>query len=917
MQFLDFMFIGLGIGALYVIAGLGLIVVHRGSGVINFAHGAIGTVGAYTFWSLHENDHLSFLPAYLLSMLLCVAIGGLTHNLLIRPLRHSTPLTKLLVTLGLLITLDSIISLKYPQSSVILPSSLSVRRLVFHGVVIGEDKLILFGLAVVLTTALWWFYRYSKFGIVTTTVAHSPKVAASLGYSANMVATVNWMIGSALAGTAAILLAPITGLQVTQLTEIVIPALAVAVVGGLRSFPLGLLAGLALGVAQSEVSNYVSYSGVSTALPLVLIVVLLAVRGSSLPGRLDEHLGLPKVGMAKLRPISALVLCAIAAVLIGTVSFAWVDAGTTTLIYSVILLSIVVITGYAGQLSLAQFAVAGVGAYVASEFVSSIGWAFFPSLVVGVLAGAAGGAILALPALRTRGVILSISTLAFAAAVEALLFDNSSLTGGYAGLNVGKPSLFGLNIDSVTHPRAYAYVCLGGFVIAVVAVTLLRGRASGRRLLAIRANERAATALGVHVSRSKILAFTFGGGVAALGGILLVFRNQFVLFNNFQALDSVNLVGLATVGGVGYPSGSAFGAQLQPGALGTQLGDDIFGQGFSKWLMLATGILFLLMLLQSPHGMAERLASQSAWVRTKLRRGKPSVDPERDGAVRPVEHVGDRDRPVVTPMTLRATGLNVSFGPVKVLQDVSIIAKAGEVTGLIGPNGAGKSTFIDSVGGFVRPKDGAILLDDVDITAISPDARARRGLGRSFQSLELFDDMTVYENLQVASEAIGSRHTNADARAWLDMAVEMFGLGAYLDRLPAELPYGRRRLVAMARAVASGPGVVLLDEPASGLTAGEVTDLGIGIRELAQQSGVAVLLVEHNVDLIMRTCDRVYVLNFGRLIAQGSPTEVRNDPAVIEAYLGATDEEPRPPDAPSDELSDPLPETAGKAAHNA
>ncbi|MCW2897354.1 MAG: amino acid/amide transporter rane protein 2, family / amino acid/amide transporter [Actinomycetia bacterium] len=891
MQILDFLFIGLGTGALYVIAGLGLIVVHRGSGVINFAHGAIGTVGAYLFWSLHVNDHLSFVPAYLVSMLVCAVIGGLTHNGLIRPLRHSSVLTKLLVTLGLLITLDSIVSLIYPQSSVILPSSLPTTRIVVGGVVIGLDKLILFIIAIVLTVVLWWFYRYSRFGIATTAAAHSHKIAASLGYSANVIATVNWIIGSVLAGTAAVLLAPITGLQVTQLTELVIPALAVAVIGGLRSFPLALLAGLALGVAQSEVSNYVSYSGVATALPLVLVIVLLTVRGSRLPGRLDEQLGLPKVGMAKLRPVSVAALLAVGVALIAVVPVPWVYATTTTLIYATILLSVVVITGYAGQLSLAQFAIAGVGAYVAGEMAASLGWPFLASLITGVIAAAVAGALLALPALRTRGVTLSISTLAFAAAVEALLFDNSSLTGGYAGLNVGTPTIFGLDISSVFHPRTYAYVCLAGFAIAAVAVTVLHGRPSGRRLLAIRANERAATALGVRVARSKIFAFALGGAITALGGILLVFRDQFILYTNFQALDSVNLIGLATVGGVGYPSGSVWGAQLQPGAWGAQLGDTIFGQGFAQWLTLATGVIFLVMLLQSPHGMAERAATQIAWVRGKVgallsrRRDLAPAAPRADHAA----VVEPAAAPAAERLTLRTAGLSVSFGPVNVLHDVSVTAPAGEITGLIGPNGAGKSTFIDTMGGFVQPRAGTIMLNEADITSASPATRARQGLGRSFQSLELFDDMTVRGNLQVASEAVASRRDSATARAWLEVAVSMFGLGGYLDRQPTELPYGRRRLVAIARAVAAGPGILLLDEPAAGLTAVEVDDLGNGIRELARLAGVGILLVEHNVDLIMRACDSVYVLNFGRVIAHGSPEEVRNDPDVVAAYLGTSD----------------------------
>jgi sulfate-transporting ATPase len=245
---------------------------------------------------------------------------------------------------------------------------------------------------------------------------------------------------------------------------------------------------------------------------------------------------------------------------------------------------------------------------------------------------------------------------------------------------------------------------------------------------------------------------------------------------------------------------------------------------------------------------------------------------------------------------LEVRDLTVRFGGVLALEDVDLDVRPGEVLGLIGPNGAGKTTFIDAVTGFVDVAPGsAVTLDGQPITQWSPTRRARAGLGRSFQSLELFEDVTVRENLLVASD------DGAAARYGLDLlhpgtpdlspvaiaAIREFGLHDVLDAMPTELPHGRRRLVAIARAVAASPAVLLLDEPAAGLTAVESDELGRLVRWLAHDVGLAVLMIEHDVNLVLSTCDRVAVLDFGRLIALDTPTEIARNKAVVAAYLGA------------------------------
>ncbi len=895
---LQFAILGIASGALYIMVSLGLVIIHRVSKIVNYAQGAIGMVGTYVFWALNQQHHLPYWLAVAAGLAVSGGVALLTQLLVMYPLRNAAPVTRMIATLGLLTVLEQFVSRVWNTTTIFVPSQLPISTVTVFGATVGENQLIIIGIALVVTVALTVVYQATKFGRLTAATAENARSLALLGHSPHRIAAANWTISGVLAGGAGILLAPITGLDVTQLTLLVLPALAGAVVGRLTSFPLTVLGGLVIGVAQSEMSRYITSPGWSNAAPFILIVLILVLRGRD--DRLRSHAAerLPKLGAGRIRAAVVVPAVVIALVVVQLASADWNDAIIVTVTSAIILLSIVVVTGYSGQLSLAQFAFAGWGAWVAGQLASSDGLPFWLACLIGVAAAIPLGLLIGVVCLRTQGLNLSIVTLAFAVGLEQILFDNPSYTGGLGGTTISNPHLFGIDVNAVTHDNRYAIVCLAVFTVAALAVANLRRGRSGRQLVAVRANERAAASLGISVTGAKLYAFCLASGIAAIGGILLAFESPSIDYTTFSSSTSISLVTQAVVGGIGWLAGPLLGALLTVGSVITKL-LNLLGTGVAVYLPLAGGVLLLLTVITAPDGIAYNVWRQLRWLAAVLRpawAARPGWLPRARPA--PAGLPVDESVPVgrVRPESLLVSGVGVSYGGVRALDGVTLEVQPGEVVGLIGPNGAGKTTLIDAVTGFVRPA-GTVSLGDAPITGWAPARLSRAGVARSFQALELFDDMSVLDNLRVAAEP----------RSWrsylLDLvyprtvpltpvtlaAVREFRLEQYLGQRPSTLPYSVRRLVGIARAVATAPSVLLLDEPASGLSDHESAELGSLIRRLADAWGMAILLVEHDVELVMSVCDRVYALDFGRLVASGTPAEIRRSPAVIGSYLGEPD----------------------------
>ncbi len=900
--FVQFLIIGLGAGATYALFAQGAVLIYRGSGLVNFAQGAIGTFAAYiAFVEFVDEREWAALPA----IVVAVVAGGLVSLLfqatVLRALRKAAPIIRVIATIGLLGLLQAIVLKRWGAANRPVDAYLPDDVFRVGDFVIQEARIYLVGITLAITFALWAWTRYTRVGLAISASAQNERAVQTLGWSPGFLAALTWTMGGVLGGLAAVLAAPLTGLSAVTFTIVVtVAGLGAALLGGFQSFPLTLLGGLIIGVGESMATLYGDdltdllgqdvITGLNRLPAFLVIFVVVVVRGRGLPLRSHVAARLPKLGTGQINVRGVLLGSALAAALLfGVMDAAWAQATYISLATGVMVLSIVVLTGYAGQISLAQWALAGIGALIAGRFVRA-GLPVELAILLGVALAIPVGLIVAVPALRTRGVNLAVVTLGLGFLVSEVVFANPNYLGDPldGGTRIGAIELFGLQVDAFNHPHAWAAVSLVCFVLLSLLVANLRRSRTGHRLIAVRTNERAASSLGISVFGVKLYAFAVSAGLAAVAGILVGFRGQVVTYTDFNVFSSINSLGYAVIGGLAFVVGAVFAGINAIGGLGTRMIEDWIGLG-EQWDLILGSLLVFVILIVHQNGIADVLAHpRGMWEKLRLvakRRPRPALPtPE--------------DEPV-PGATLSISGLTVRFGSVVAVHDVSLEVRPGEVVGLIGPNGAGKTTLIDAVTGFV-PSEGTIALDDRRVDRLSATKRARLGLRRSFQSLELFDDVSVEENLRAGSDSDASRLSWLTDLIWPGRhelsttalaAIHGFDLEADLDKTPEELPYGRRRLVGIARTVASGPSVAMLDEPAAGLDENESAELARLIRRLADERNMGVLLVEHDVPLVMSTCDRIVVIDFGSVIATGTPDEIRQSDAVRDAYLGHSDDD--------------------------
>ncbi len=870
---------------------------YRSSGVINFATGTIALFTAYTFANLRKGLLLilipglpgsvelprtvDLIPAALIALMLAALLGALLYLLVFRNLRSAPPLARTGASLGLLVVLQALIVNRVGERPVSVQSIFPADRWTFGEVGMLSDRFYLAVAVVVLTLGLTAVFRWTRFGLLTRAVAETQTGALVSGVSPERVALSNWVLSAVVAGAAGILISPITPLTPTAYALVVVPALAAAVVGRFDALIPTVLAGLAIGMLQSEASSLalsVSWfpeSGSPELVPLVVILVALLFVGRGIRtrgGLVRETLGRAPRPQLFLAP--TLIGTAVGVVALAVTHGTWRAAVINTLIAAIIALSLVVVTGYAGQVSLAQLTLAGVGGFALAGITEGWGIPFpFAPLLAAVIT-AVVGVVVGLPALRLRGLTLGVVTLALAYSIEAVWFRNGQFVPS-GGARVGRPELLGIDLSigsGSAFPRMqFGLLALLTLVVVAWCVARLRTSAVGSAMLAVRANEHSAAGIGVNVVGVKIASFALASFIAGIGGSLLAYRQGTITFNSFTALGGLALLTTVYLAGITSVSGGILAGIMAATGVVYLAADRWVDLG--RWFVVLTGVGLIVTLIQYPEGLAaagHRLAHRLHGFRMFR---VPQRHPEEHAAAPPA-------LPAHEGTALAVEHLTVRYGGVMAVADVDLHVDVGKVVGLIGPNGAGKTSLIDAVTGFARA-EGAVLLHGERIDRLKAHVRVRGGLARTFQSLELYDDLTVHENVSAALFGTARKHRPGQ----VDAALERVGLSELEEREAGELSQGERQLVSIARACACEPTVLLLDEPAAGLGPKDTEELGERIRAIAA-SGTAVLLVDHDIGLVLDVCDYIYVLDFGQILVEGDAEAIRNDKAFAEAYLG-------------------------------
>jgi ABC-type branched-subunit amino acid transport system ATPase component/ABC-type branched-subunit amino acid transport system permease subunit len=813
-----------------------------------------------------------FAAALLLALVVAALVGALLHLLVFQPLRTAPPLARAVAAIGVEVLLTGLLLERVGTTGVPVQGIFPSTILTLGDVRVPADRLWFAATVALVAAALAAAYRWTRFGLQTRAVADSLPGAEVSGIDPGRVALANWAISSAVAGLAGVLISPLVPLVPIAYTLFIVPALAAATAAGFKRLGAAVAAGLAIGMVQSElaylrsVHEWLPSSGLPELVPLVLILLVLVVRGRPLPSRgAIVQQALARAPRPR-RPLAAGGGGVLAAVLVLVALHGrWRAGFLMSLVLAVVALSLVVVTGYAGQVSLAQLSLAGAAGFVLGPLTTTwhLPLPIAPLLAAGV--ATVVGVLVGLPALRIRGLPLAVVTLALALAIEALWFRNTDLVPP-GGRDIARPSLLGLDLgpgSGAAYPRlAHCFFVLAVLAAVAFGVARLRTSRLGAAMLAVRTDERAAAASGIGVVRVKVLAFALGSFLAGLGGTLLAYGQGNVTFDAFSVLVGLGLFAATYLAGITSVAGGLLAGLLASGGLVSVALDRWFHLG-ADWYAVVTGVGLILAVVLSPSGLVGP-------VHTWLARRRPAVA----APPRVAPTAASRPAPSETgPPALVVRGVSVTYGGLRALDDVSLSVPRGSIVGIIGPNGAGKSTFLDAVSGFVTAA-GEVVLAGMRIDRLPPHRRAQAGLRRTFQGLQLWDDLTIGENV-----AVGARRAGES-----DAALAVIGLRTD-ERLAGELSHGERQLVSIARAAAGGPGLLLLDEPAAGLDTGESEALGERLERL-RQLGWTIVLVDHDVELVFGLCDEVHVLHLGRRIASGTPEEIRADPAVTAAYLG-------------------------------
>jgi ABC-type branched-subunit amino acid transport system ATPase component/branched-subunit amino acid ABC-type transport system permease component len=903
-DFLPFIVIGLTAGSVYGLAGTGLVLTYKTSGVFNFAYGAIAAVAVYVFYWLHVQEGVSWPLAAVLCLFVLGPLMGLVLELLTRMLSDVGVQYQIVGMIGLTLGINGLLTLwgqswGDPGQYVLFPDFLPTETFRVFDVNVGYNQLITMLVALFSAMGLYAFFRWSRLGVAMRAVVDNPDLVNISGTNPLRVRRWAWVIGTMFAAMSGMLLGPTIGLNVTLLILLVVQAFGAAAVGYFSNLPLTYVGGLLIGIAAALSTKYINditwLGGLPISIPfIVLFVALLVTPRRLLALRRSPPPPPPHTAYTAPRRVSiggAVILVGVLVFipdLVGLKLAAW----TIAVAYVVLFLSLGLLVRTSGQVSLAQLGLAAVGAAAFGHLVSDHGFPWLLAVIVAGLITVPIGAIIAIPAIRLSGVFLALATLGFGIMLENMFYTQDIMFGPTSsGVATARPS-FGQS------DRGYYYVVLVAAVVCSIAVVALTRGRLGRILRALSDSPLALGTQGTTINLTRLIVFCISAFFAGIFGALYAGFVGSINGTSFPAFNSLTILALVVlvVGGAPwYAIAAAAALQLIPAY--------IDANNIELYLQILFGFSVIGVGLQARHPVSVPASMRRFLDRLGGRRPEPTPDlagPALVAVSEPAPAVAVARVPAGPGLEI--VDLMVRYGGLVAVDGLSLQAPLGRITGLIGPNGAGKTTTFNACSGLVRPTRGQILLHGRDVTRSSSAVRARRGLGRTFQKAELWPSLTVEENIALGREAaMAGGHALSqiaarpgDARIVheaVDRAIALTGVEPLRHRQAALLTSGERRLVELARSLAGSFDVILLDEPSSGLDPAETERFGAVLQHVVAERGAGLLLVEHDMALVMDVCEHIYVMDFGRPLFDGSPEEVRASDLVQAAYLGSDEVE--------------------------
>ncbi len=892
-DFLPFIVSGIATGAIYGLAGTGLVLTYKTSGIFNFAHGAMATTAAYLFYFLHVDQGYDWKIAFVISVFLAGPVMGLGMEQVARRLAIQRTAFKIVATVGIILIVQGLATIKYGSDTTRVPQFLPKAFDTFRvaGVNVTYPQLWVTIIGVVAVLLLYALFRSTRTGVAMRAVVDDPDLVAMRATSPTRVRRTSWVIGSTLAALSGVLVLPFIGLNAIALTFLVVQAFGAAALGAFSSIPLTFLGSILIAVGADISKKYVVnttwLSGLPDSLPfIVLFAVLLLlprrklVPPSAIVARPKLQWRAPPIARAATGVVVLIPLLLVPQIVSST-KLGFFTIGLTQMI---LILSLGLLVRTSGQVSLCHAAFAAIGAVAFSQLAVDHGMPWLLAVVVASLIVVPVGALVAIPSIRLSGLFLALATFGFGIMVERLLYARGWLfTVNQNGRSMPRPSF--ANGDT-----AYYYLVLAFAVATALLMIWVHRSRLGRILRGMSEAPVAVSTLGLSTNTTRVIVFCISSFFAAMAGILYGASIHFATsgdahFQSFNSLILLAILALAPFAEPWYALAAGVAAVI-PAYL--------TGADTPTWLNVIFGASALGVGLRGGHP-SMPVVVQRFFERF---RSRPELQDVRQIEPRPVPAPA---RVAASPPEaggLEVRNLTVAFGGLVAVNKLSLRAPLARITGLIGPNGAGKTTTFDACSGLNRRVDGHVLLHGDEVTRLGPAARGRRGLGRTFQRMELGDSLTVAENVALGIESsmagghvvsqLAARPAQLHAmEAATADALDLCGITGLAGLQAGALSTGQRRLVELARCLAGRFDVLLLDEPSSGLDRDETASFDEVLRRVVDERGCGILLVEHDMSLVLNVCSYIYVLDFGKLIFEGDAATVAGSPVVQAAYLGS------------------------------